>query len=105
LSLSGFRTRPLRQSTFSRPTPASRSRRREGSRRRTPSPQRLLVELIDPESEVALVQSLYDDPTLGGLVADLSLESQSGFRPIPTLDGGAFLVGVIWLFLVIPARS
>lgn len=67
--------------------------------------QRLLVELCDPESEVAVVQALYDDPTLGGLVADLNLESQSGFRPFPTLDGGAFHLGVLWSFLVIPARS
>jgi hypothetical protein len=67
--------------------------------------QRLLVELCDPESEVAVVQALYDDPTLGGLVADISLEGQSGFRPFPTLDGGAFHLGVLWTFLVIPARS
>lgn len=67
--------------------------------------QRLLTDLCDPESEVAVVQALYDDPTLGGLVADLSLETQSGFRPFPTLDGGAFHLGVLWTFLVIPARS
>ena len=67
--------------------------------------QRLLIELCDPESEVAVVQALYDDPTLGGLVSDISLETQSGFRPFPTLDGGAFHLGVLWLFLVIPARS
>ena len=67
--------------------------------------QRLLMELCDPESEVAVVQALYDDPTLGGLVADISLEDQTGFRPFPTLDGSAFHLGVLWLFLVIPARS
>lgn len=67
--------------------------------------QRLLIELCDPESEVAVVQALYDDPTLGGLVADLSLETQSGFRPFPLLDGSAFHLGVLWTFLVIPARS
>jgi hypothetical protein len=69
------------------------------------SNQKLLVELCDPESEVAVVQALYDDPTLGGLVADVNLESQSGFRPFPTLDGAAFHIGVLWSFLVIPARS
>lgn len=67
--------------------------------------QSLLVELCDPESDLALAQALYDDPTLGGLVADVSLESQSGFRPFPTVDGGAFLLGVLWSFLIIPARS
>lgn len=67
--------------------------------------QRLLVQLCDPESEVAVVQALYDDPTLGGLVADISLESQSGLRPFPSLDSSTVHLGVLWLFLVIPARS
>jgi len=67
--------------------------------------QAILVDLCDPESDASVVQALYDDPTLGGLAADLNLESQSGFRPFPTIDGSGVHLGVIWSFLVIPARS
>jgi hypothetical protein len=67
--------------------------------------QEILVELSDPESELSLVQALYDDPTLGGLASDISLENRSGMVPIPTIDGGAWHFGITWRFLVIPARS
>lgn len=67
--------------------------------------QEILFELLDPESELSLVQALYDDPTIGGYAADVSLGDTSGFIPIPTIEGGGYLVGVVWRFLVIPARS
>lgn len=69
------------------------------------SSQEILFELADPESEFSVVQALYDDPTLGGLAADLNLEDRSGFRPFPTLDGGSQHMGILFRFLVIPARS
>jgi hypothetical protein len=67
--------------------------------------QEVLLELMDPESPASLVQALYDDPTLGGHVADVNLESTSGFVLVPKIDGSAVHVGVVWRFLVIPARS
>ena len=67
--------------------------------------QSILVNLADPESEISIVQALYDDPTLGGFAADVTLENRSGMVPIPTLDGGAWHFGILWRFLVIPARS
>ena len=67
--------------------------------------QQVLYELLDPESSMSLVQSLYDDPTLGGHVTDLTLGSCSGFQPAPRWDGGMVYLGVLWRFLVIPARS
>ena len=67
--------------------------------------QQVLYELLDPESDMSLVQSLYDDPTLGGLVYDLHLESCSGFQPAPRWDGGMVYLGCLWRFLVIPGRS
>lgn len=67
--------------------------------------QEVLVELMDPASDMSLVQALYDDPTLGGLASDVVLESCSGFQPASRWDGGAVYIGVLWRFLVIPARS
>jgi hypothetical protein len=67
--------------------------------------QEVLLELLDPESDMCLVQALYDDRSLNGHVADLSLESTSGFVLVPKIDGSAMHIGVIWRFLVIPARS
>lgn len=69
------------------------------------SQQSILVALADPESDVSIVQALYDDPTLGGIASDLTLENRSGMIPFPTLDGGAWHFGILWRFLVIPARS
>jgi hypothetical protein len=67
--------------------------------------QDLLLQLMDPESGFALVQSLYDDPTISGHAADVELDGESGFVVVPNFDGSAALLGVIWRFLVIPARS
>lgn len=67
--------------------------------------QDILLELLDDESEISLVQALYDDPTLGGAAADVSFETSSGFLPFPTIDGSATHIGVLWRFLVVPARS
>ena len=67
--------------------------------------QELLAELMDPASSMSLVQSIYDDPTLGGVVADMSLESCSGFQPAPRWDGGMVYLGVLWRFLVLPESS
>lgn len=67
--------------------------------------QEILVELADAESPLSIVQALYDDPTLGGHAADVTLENRSGMVPIPTIDGGAWHFGITWRFLVIPARS
>lgn len=67
--------------------------------------QEILVELMDPASELSLVQAIYDDPTLNGYATDVNLESQTGYVLVPTIDGGAVHIGVIWRFLVIPDRS
>ena len=67
--------------------------------------QEILVELADPESPLSIVQALYDDPTLNGVAVDLNLENRSGMVPVPTIDGGAWHFGIIWRFLVVPARS
>jgi hypothetical protein len=67
--------------------------------------QEVLIELLDPESSMSLVQSLYDDPTLGGVAADVHLDNTSGFVLVPKVDGSAVHIGVIWRFLIIPARS
>jgi hypothetical protein len=67
--------------------------------------QEVLIELMDPESDMSLVQALYDDPTLGGHAADVSLVNQTGFVLVPKVDGSAVHIGVVWRFLVIPARS
>lgn len=67
--------------------------------------QDVLVEFLDPASDVSVVQALYDDPTLNGLASDLNLDSQTGFVLVPKVDGSAVHVGVIWRFLVIPAYS
>jgi len=67
--------------------------------------QEVLLDLLDPAHDASLVQALYDDPTLGGHVTDLTLGSCSGFQPAPRWDGGMVYLGVLWRFLVIPARS
>jgi hypothetical protein len=60
---------------------------------------------MDPASDTSVVQALYDDPTLGGVVADVNLDSQSGFVLVPRIDQSAVHVGVIWRFLIIPESS
>jgi hypothetical protein len=67
--------------------------------------QEVLLELLDPESDMSLVQALYEDPTLGGHAADVNLDSTSGYVLVPKVDGSAVHIGVIWRFLVIAARS
>ena len=67
--------------------------------------QGILIELLDPMSSMSLVEALYDDRTLNGHAADLSLEFCSGFQPAPRWDGGMVYLGCLWRFLVIPARS
>jgi hypothetical protein len=67
--------------------------------------QEVLLELLDADSDMSLVQALYDDPTLGGVAADVNLENTTGFVLVPKVDGSAVHIGVIWRFLVIPARS
>jgi len=67
--------------------------------------QDVLLAFMDPADDLSVVQALYDDPTLGGVVADLALDSTSGFVLVPMIDGSAVHVGVLWRFLVIPAVS
>lgn len=67
--------------------------------------QEVLLELMDPESDISLVQAIYDDPSLGGHASDINLDSTSGFVLVPKVDGSAVHVGIIWRFLVIAARS
>lgn len=66
------------------------------------SNQGLLYEFMDATSDASIVQALYDDPTLGGKVADVFLDAVSGFAPLTNVDGGGFLIGVVWRFLVVP---
>src|SRR5262245_17281118 len=67
--------------------------------------QDVLLELMDPSSPISVVQSLYDDPTLGGKAADVSLDFTSGFVLVPMIDGSAVHVGVLWRFLAIPKEG
>jgi hypothetical protein len=67
--------------------------------------QNVLLELKSPDSSVSLVQAVYDDPTLAGNAADVNLDNESGFVLVPTIDGSATHLGVIWRFLVLPAYS
>lgn len=67
--------------------------------------QEILVALMSADSPIAVVQALYDDPTIGGVASDISLVDRTGFVLVPTLAGAAFNVGVIWRFLAIPAWS
>lgn len=67
--------------------------------------QEVLLALMDDEDDLCLVQALYDDPTLGGHASDVSLLNESGFVLVPTIDGANVHIGLIWTFLVIPARS
>lgn len=67
--------------------------------------QEVLLELSDPASDLSLVQALYDDPTLGGIASDLNLMSESGFSVFQDIDPSKVFLGVLWRFLVIPARS
>jgi hypothetical protein len=66
--------------------------------------QDVLYALSDPSDEHCLVQALYDDATLNGLVQDLHLISDSGLTLVSSLDG-AVHYGNVWRFLVIPAWS
>lgn len=67
--------------------------------------QEVLLELSDPASDLSLVQALYDDPTLGGIASDLNVASESGFTIFTDLDPTKVFLGVLWRFVVIPARS
>lgn len=67
--------------------------------------QEVLLALMDPDDDLCLVQAIYDDPTLGGFAADVNLANESGFVLVPTIDGAGVHIGVLWRFLVIPARS
>ncbi len=67
--------------------------------------QDVLLALKDDEDDLCLVQALYDDPTIGGHASDVELVSESGFVLVPTIDGANVHIGVVWRFLVIPARS
>ena len=66
--------------------------------------QEVLLTLKDDAHEICLVQSLYDDPTLGGCVNDLQLANESGFVLTEGLNSEVH-IGVIWRFLVLPAHS
>lgn len=67
--------------------------------------QEVLLELSDPASDLSLVQALYDEPTLGGIAADLNLLSETGFTLFSDLDPTKAYLGMLWRFVVIPARS
>lgn len=67
--------------------------------------QEILLELGDPASDLSLVQALYDDPTLNGIASDVNLTSESGFTVFTDIDPTKVYLGVLWRFLVIPARS
>jgi hypothetical protein len=67
--------------------------------------QELLLELMDPQSATSVVQAMYEDRTLSGVVADCNLDSTSGFVLVPKVDGSAVHVGVIWRFLILPESS
>lgn len=66
------------------------------------SNQGLLYEFMDPASDASIVQALYDDPTLGGMAADVFLDAVSGFAPVANVEGSGFHIGVVWRFLILP---
>jgi hypothetical protein len=67
--------------------------------------QDVLHALSDPEDDHCLVQAIYDDATLNGLATDTHLLSKSGLSLVPTIEGSSVHYGMLWRFLVIPARS
>lgn len=64
--------------------------------------QEILLELGDPTDELSLVQALYDDPTLSGIVSDLNLLSESGFTVFTDIDPSKVYLGRLWRFVVVP---
>ena len=67
--------------------------------------QEVLLVLSDPEDDLCLVQALYDDATLGGIVYDLHLLSESAFTVFTDIDPSKAYLGILWRFLVVPAHS
>lgn len=67
--------------------------------------QEILNELSDPASDLALIQALYDDPTLGGIASDLDVLSESELTVFEDIDPAKVYLGILWRFVVIPARS
>lgn len=65
----------------------------------------VLLSLMDDEDDLCLVQSLYDDPTLGGYAADVNLVEQTGLRAYEHPSGQGAHLGCQWNFLVIAAKS
>lgn len=66
--------------------------------------QDFLVDLMDDQTDVSLINALYDDPTLNGLASSISMESVTGHTYIPGAGGDVFL-GCVWVFTVLRAES
>lgn len=71
----------------------------------TDAGQDILDEFGSPDSDLSIVQALYDDPTLGGIAADVDFVAMGGYELVPRIDGSGPDLGVVWRFAVIPARS
>lgn len=67
--------------------------------------QDLLLGLMDDINGLSVGQALYDDPTLGGLAADLAITNQTGYVNYSAPEGGGMLLGCQWTVLVIRADS
>jgi hypothetical protein len=65
----------------------------------------LLLALMDDEDPLSISATLEADPTLNGLAQSSHLRARTGYRDFRDLDGEGSLLGCLWQFVVIKARS
>lgn len=64
--------------------------------------QMLLLELLDPRSDLSVIGALAADASFGGAVDDSSVQdSPTGFIPYPAPGGDGFLLGSEWRLRVV----
>lgn len=67
------------------------------------SPQTILLDLMDDDSDNCVAHALGDDPTLNGYAQDVFVGDPSGFLPFVEPEGT--MVGVTWPVTVLAAHS
>ena len=67
--------------------------------------QDLLLALMDDEDPLSIVAAANEDETLGGLAASLDMRSRSGYVLVPDPGGEGALLGCLWSFVIVKARS
>jgi hypothetical protein len=70
----------------------------------TDAGQSLLLALMDDEDELSLAAAL-DGEMLGGLASAVHLRARSGYREFPDLSGEGALLGCLWSYVIVKARS